>query len=1698
MKKFLLFSVAVMTSVFMMAAGTGDGSTKANAIEFSWEDGHVQKGSETLWYRVSLDPLYKEESPSLTLYLASQSLLDTVDVTMEAIVLGQTEQRKYTILPGKHMSWSANATSLVRMKATEVFIKLATTATSEEARIKLSAKVYDAIDLDEACKEAQPFNWNGITQAAGAMQWFKVNLTAAKAAEKKDVKIAITNNGSRDLHLRAGQSLDCPSSGLTKRSFVVASGKTVFDTIPESMFKSVSADEIYVTFDNDQPIAVSAELIDAPSTPIYENVPTDLHVESNQTLEAGPHFFRISVQEMNDSAKYEPEFTFRNTGLGAVKIVRKMSFENPVYGWQTSAIEIPEGEEVIEVIKKNVVEGIDVAKTPFIYILIENDKPFQLVGRYKHVREGKACKSNIDYNWEKGHSQEGKTTQWYAVDVTAAKKSISDIRVTIENIGFADATVKGALAFSCPYIDLQEATRTVKLGKPITSTIGYSSYAMMTDTIWIGVTTDQDIRFFAELIPVETTPADPNDPCLEAKNFDWDNGQKLAANTPQWYKVDLRDARALNEFPTAYVTNLSATNEVTINAELSLECPDTIPNQTRTVTIEPNGVRSQKISRNLFENIKADSVYIRVEATQDIFFELRMTEEAEGSSCTSAIRFNWSIGNDQKANDDIWYSIDLETAIKSKSDIKVTIVNKENKEGNGTAALAYSCIDEVLQKVNFNLGAKENATKTIPYSSLEMLNDSVVYIELTGNTALHIEAELVPAEKLPESEQVKCEDLADAVVLDWNTEFTQNGGSAWYKLDKAILDSLISGEKTAEAHIWNEAGAELNITGEIAFSCPVEYKMASKTITLKSDEDLVKAIEANTAQQLAEKEAIYIRLSAAGKFKFVARLISTWTGNDREHALRVKYNEEITQAANTTMWYRINSEDLKDIENIDGARLYVEAAMPEDNTTVEVAVFEENSKQDMIEYYTGRQAKYTFEKAHSGKHYVPAYAVRAAADKVLYLRVKTDKPLSGKTVLSHYQTRAEAGKADINVKELATLAVPNVKYSIPAGGRWFAICLKDLRDNFVLTRDAGFTIKNPNSEAITVSGTATWQEVLTYDIPYRTRTIDKGVREYSMTFIEAIEKAARRKIKDFSLDGIDPALVDSFAREYVTDEHLAAYIYFEHNGAQPLELTIKLKPTTGDAITNAIEYDWEHGNVNPGQANVLLGGYARAKNWYMVELDENEMPADKDLELQVSNWSDTEASITKATIKLDTLSTAESKTIEVEIPAGEKKTKRIDRSLLAGASNVFIEFESSQANYIWAEFVDTLKRDTFDTYVTEAICLGHYEFDSEVLHFESDLTSELDTIKFEEKWEIVRNDDEGIHECDSIVHHTVFALRSPELIKIEDIDAVVYTDEATKWLKDSLNKAHEANDTVKAINAIVWQIATNDANTEFKNVPEAKLKNEAIVLRYGAITECENDTLFSGLFFNTVRDTLAEVTECHEYHWDLKDTTYIVSTDGYDTDTTTLDNGCKKISYLKVTIKSPKAFNVKAVSKFGEKTKPGVGSLMVILDRNDLDSILEARGLPKSDSIYNAGGNVVIKWFEEGDLTKSLAEGYSYNKVDGSQLVGTFFATITVKVDDGCDVVGETKHLVCTASTPAPMPRLVPNMVMPGESMKVINLDPATETRIRVFSSDGLLRNTFEVRGQETFNLKAAADHGFYLVELYNEDMNTTLRYIVK
>ena len=208
MKKFFLLTLLSMVTVSMMAIGNNSGSTKANAIDFDWSTG-VEHAGGTKWYRVDLAPLYEEENPSLTLYLTNPSneVGTSVNVSMKATVAGETESKDYSIAARQYKTYTANASLLVRLKQTEIYLTL-----TSNGRLKLSAKVFEAADLDETCKDARTLNWNTLaTQAPSYSAWWKVSLDPVKNASDKDAKITITNTGSQTVYLKVGQSLDCPS-----------------------------------------------------------------------------------------------------------------------------------------------------------------------------------------------------------------------------------------------------------------------------------------------------------------------------------------------------------------------------------------------------------------------------------------------------------------------------------------------------------------------------------------------------------------------------------------------------------------------------------------------------------------------------------------------------------------------------------------------------------------------------------------------------------------------------------------------------------------------------------------------------------------------------------------------------------------------------------------------------------------------------------------------------------------------------------------------------------------------------------------------------------------------------------------------------------------------------------------------------------------------------------------------------------------------------------------------------------------------------------------------------------------------------------------------------------------------------------------------------------------------------------------------
>ena len=1465
MKRFTLLSVAVMMALSMMAIGNNSGSTKANAIDFDWETGNVHEGG-TKWYRVDLAPLYEEVDPTLSLYLTNPSRDYSVDVNMKATVAGEVEERSYTIAPHQHKSWAANASLLVRMKQKEVFLTL-----NSNGKILLSAKVFDSADLDETCKDARTLNWaTAATQTAGYAAWWKIDLSPVKTAANKDAKITITNKGAKQLTLIAGQSLDCPSSGTTTRTFTLAAGQTMYDTVPRSMITSVMSDELYVSFENNQPIEFKVELIDQPAQPAIDNCANAIDAKATDAfvITAGTHLYRFKVAEMNAEKKYEPEFTYRNEGAAPLQLTTKMAFECPAYGATTTNYTIAPSDEEIVVYKKNMLEGL--VGVEYIYLQVTANQDVKFYGRMKHVREGKACKTNIDFDWVAGHRQAARTTQWYAIDVKEAKQNVKDIIVNIENEGAATATMTASVAFSCPYIDLQEVTRSIAAGSSVSRKISYSTYAMMSDTIWVGLETNQPVRLWAQTEDAQKQTADEK--CLNAIDFNWQDGARQNANDTVWYKIGLNEVRTLKQFPTVYVQNLGNA-KATIYGELSLECPDVIANEKREMTIAAQSAYSKTLSRNMFENITQDTVYLCVVATQDIAFEIRLTEEAEGTSCNSAIRFNWVSGNDQAANANLWYAIDLREAMQTNKDIEVKIANKDNAACAGSAWLAYTCPFESQQEVKFNLGAKESKSKVLPHSMLETLNDSVLYIRLIGNTALHVEAKMVDPAPFT---AIDCP--TTMVPLEWNTLYTQTDETVWYILTGDVLTSLDTLTTTPEVYVHNLAGANNTIKAEVAYRCPITAEMITKGITLSNGQELTKMIERATIEQVIKKDTVLVRVTASGKFEFKADLVSPYTGNDRMHAVRVAFSEAYEQAANSIMWYKINTKDLKADQTLHGKSLYVSTKNKGGDADLKVEVYEDVSTVDLLE---GR-GKRTIAAGKSASHNVPAYAIYGVADKEVYVKVTTNQPLTISSSLSNY-----APAAVDSTQAKAKLLVPNVNYTVAPGTSWFAVCLPYIRNNYMLTDATNVEFTNPSASNATVAITATWQDQLTFATPERSRTIAAG-KTVMKTYKELIDAAIRRAGYNYSVEGTDSQFLDSLIREAVTSDSLTAY--FRVTTDQPLNIRVNTLQNTGDACANSMAFDWEHGNVNP----------AGQTTWYQVALDSTKVPVGKDLRLHVENWANVDA-LASAGLYFDCDSSA-LKSIDYTIGASEDAWKDIDRDLLSnlGWADLLINYTSDNTTRIWVEVIDEKPREKVVDSIPLFLCDGAEYLDSLTM-IPHPINAAIDsTLHWKDSIEFLN--DTAMAMWDSIVYYDVVVLRDPTLYEIKDFvekpvikrGQQIDVKKATDWLIAQLDSVR--TDTIKMVETIIWEWSKDGVNFKDIAIPTPA---EAVVLRYRAVTECEEDTLESNPFYNRAYGSYKDTTVCDSLRWEGKLYTASIK----DSALISLPNNrCDSMAYLNLTV----------------------------------------------------------------------------------------------------------------------------------------------------------------------------------------------------
>ena len=204
----------------------------------------------------------------------------------------------------------------------------------------------------------------------------------------------------------------------------------------------------------------------------------------------------------------------------------------------------------------------------------------------------------------------------------------------------------------------------------------------------------------------------------------------------------------------------------------------------------------------------------------------------------------------------------------------------------------------------------------------------------------------------------------------------------------------------------------------------------------------------------------------------------------------------------------------------------------------------------------------------------------------------------------------------------------------------------------------------------------------------------------------------------------------------------------------------------------------------------------------------------------------------------------------------------------------------------------------------------------------------------------------------------------------------------------------------------------------------------------------------------------------------------------------TEDGKCDSTVTLTVKINHPTVRTLSIVSKYGDR--------LLMINRNEINDSKDMDIYLDLDKDQDS-----VKWYMEATPNDIyLTSGYYLTNPDGSQNGKyiqpgkTYYARILYRGGTTCGYKAETKHY--TTGKAAAAPALVPSLARPGEDIRVINLNPDETTTIRIYTTEGLIQGTYTVHGEESFAIKAANEHGFYLVELKAESIKSTLRYIVK
>ena len=920
MRRFLLLIITAMMTISSMAIGAGNGKDKANAIDFNWAEGHTHEAGSALWYRVTLAHLSKEANdPTLALYLTNLTTeLSNVSLSVDAEVMGKkaSKNSSYKIAGKGYEIWSLRTVpaagkdwtlrELMPLGLDEVYVKL-----QSDKQIKLTAKAYKTEDIvDDACKNAVDFNWNGETVKAGE-KWFMLNLSEVKSSDDKQLKFVVTNKGAASAKVAFDMSLDCPASAVIEKDWVIAAGAKQEDEFGRVFLDVLKEDYVFLKLTTDQPLTLAVEevVVLPPPPGKYDSFVCDapvLKFDEELNLTAGEHVYKVLRQDLIAARDYAYDFHVINNNSTASKLLVETAFACPVKSAVEQTLTVGAQEEVAVGIKGNVLASVE---SEWVYIRMTAEQ--DLIA-YIGVRNTNPCANAVPFDWTTGASLQAGESQWYEMDITSLKQNKQHLKLNLVNHANERAIVSLEMALDCGGTILP-LTLPIPAGLNISQVIDYQVIARSPlNKIYLSVSTNAHIELAAG---VKNYIAENQTPCLNAVEVERGVEYEHKPGT-KWYDVSLDLLWSKANYSSIYLANKgNKTAHVTIGAVTS--CKYTTGT---TITLPiPAGLELGALAPNVlgklieelvqFERasnkVEATNIYLEITADQPLEFGLDVINETT-SPCLreDLVTFDWNKGAKIQAGTPVWYDVDLTTIKNSGKHVKLTFTNHTDSLVWAATVVSVDCPAKLTMPLILPVPAGMSIDKFIDYQYFAVPNVDNIYVGVVADGVLEMAATTYDAVITPST------DCLNAVEVTSNFKYTQSAGTQWYKFPMGLFNDgghvgKVSfrnlGAETATLTAGVTVGCEYAIPtyGKVKMPKELAFSLAIPTSILAKARKFIDADITEFYMQLTSNQDIVVALNMdASDLKACSSAIPFDWSNWEKNGLQLQANQDI--------WYEVN------------------------------------------------------------------------------------------------------------------------------------------------------------------------------------------------------------------------------------------------------------------------------------------------------------------------------------------------------------------------------------------------------------------------------------------------------------------------------------------------------------------------------------------------------------------------------------------------------------------------------------------------------------------------------------------------------------------------------------------------------------------------------------------------------------------------